>query len=137
MMLNPQQLAEQKLTKIASEIPDIHRITPEELEQRTGIPQATWLAYLNQESIRQMIHKRTVEDVEFAQRKALAALSKEASRGNVQAIKEINQLSGILNQNNNKQFITHYIPRPTTNTPTPPKVGEVTQPDANANMPEM
>ena len=117
-MLTPQQMAEQKLTRIANDIPNIHRLTPEELEAQTGISQTVWLDYLNKESTRQLINKRTVEDIEFAQRKALQALTKEAQRGNVQAIKEINQLSGILNQNNNKQFITHYIPRPANNQPT-------------------
>lgn len=118
--MNLQQMAEQKLERIASEIQNIHRATPEELEAQTGISQSIWLDYLNKESTRQLISKRTAEDIEFAQRKALQSLAKEASRGNVQAIKEINQLSGILNQNNNKQIVTHYIPRP-------PKTGEVAE----------
>lgn len=126
--MNPEQLANLKLEKIASQIQNIHRATPEELEAQTGISQTVWLEYLNKESTRQLINKRTAEDIEFAQRKALQALTKEAQRGNVQAIKEINQISGILNQNNNKQFITHYIPRPQA-TPTPPKTGEVKEPD--------
>ena len=64
------------------------------------------------EPVRQLIHRRATEDIEVAQRKAMGALAKAAQHGNVSAIKELNQLSGILNQNNNKQFITHYIPRP-------------------------
>ena len=120
--MNPEQLANLKLEKIASQIQNIHRLSPDDLEAQTGISQDIWIEYLNKESIRQLIHKRTAEDIEFAQRKALQSLAKEASRGNVQAIKEINQLSGILNQNNNKQFITHYIPRPT-----PQKTGEVNE----------
>lgn len=110
--MNIEQLAQSKLAKIVKEMPDFHRLSLDDLEQRTGISQLIWSDYLSQESMRQLIHKRTSEDIEFAQRKALSALSKEASRGNVQAIKELNQISGILNQNNNKQIVTHYIPRP-------------------------
>ena len=51
-------------------------------------------------------------EIEIAHRIALQALTREAQKGNIQAIKELNQLSGILNQNNNKQFITHFVPRP-------------------------
>lgn len=110
--INAHSLAMQKLNQITKEIHNFHTLTPEELEAKTGMPASAWLSYLNLDSTRQEIHKRTAEDIEIAQRKALTALSREAQRGNVQAIKEINQISGILNQNNNKQFITHYIPRP-------------------------
>lgn len=115
-----QNLFNAKLTRIISDIPNFYQLTPHELEERTNVPEEHWRIYLDQEATRQLIHRRLTEDAEIAQRKAMQALSKEAQRGNVQAIKELNQLSGILNQNNNKQFITHYIPRPT-----PPKEQEV------------
>lgn len=113
-MQTPQQLAILKLTKIAKDLPSFHRLLPEELEEQTGISSNQWMDFISSnEEIRQFISMRTAEDVEFAHRAALNALAKEAKRGNVQAIKELNQLSGILNQNNNKQIVTHYIPRPT------------------------
>lgn len=116
--MNPQQLANLKLTKIAKELRHFHRLTPDELEEATGISSNQWSDFINtSEEIRQFINNKTNEDIEFAQRKALNALSKEAGRGNVQAIKELNQISGILNQNNNKQIVTHYIPRPETTRP--------------------
>lgn len=113
--MTPEQLVTQKLEKLAQSLPDFHRLNLEELEQRTNVPQQTWATFIaSNEYIRQLIHRKTGEDIEFAQRKALNALAKEAARGNVQAIKELNQLSGILNQANQKQIVTHHIPRPTT-----------------------
>lgn len=125
-----QDIVASKMLKIANELPNFHSLTPTELEQLTKIDAKEWHQFIsNNEQVRQLIHRRTNEDIEIAQRKALQALGKEAGRGNVQAIKELNQISGILNQQNNKQFITHFIPRPQTQTqpPTPPKTGEVAQ----------
>jgi hypothetical protein len=102
-----------KLLKISKEIPDFHTLSPSELTKATNIAQDIWYEFLNNnEEIRQYIHRRTNEDIEIAHRKAMQALGDQASNGNVQAIKELNNLSGILNQNNNKQIVTHYIPRP-------------------------
>lgn len=110
--MNIQEMLKAKMTRLITEIPNFYQLTPQELHEKTNIPQESWRDFLDQESTRQLIHRRITEDTEIAQRKAMQALSKEAQRGNVQAIKELNQLSGIMNQNNNKQFITHYIPRP-------------------------
>jgi hypothetical protein len=112
-MTNIDKLVESKLLKIANELPNFHSLTPTELEQLTSIDAKEWHHLItNNENIRQLIHRRTNEDIEIAQRKALQSLAKQAQLGNVQAIKELNQVSGILNQANNKQFITHFIPRP-------------------------
>lgn len=128
-MTNIDKLVESKLLKIANDIFEFHTLSPSELEQLTSISAKEWHHLItNNEQIRQLIHRKTNEDIEIAQRKALNALAKQAERGNVQAIKELNQVSGILNQSNNKQFITHYIPRPEK---------EVQPDDTNANMPEM
>lgn len=111
--MNQKQAITQKLVKIAYETPNFHQLTPQELSNQTGIPLDIWYEFITtDEEIRQFIQRRINEDIEIAHRKALQALAKEAAKGNVQAIKELNQLSGILNQNNNKQFITHHIPRP-------------------------
>jgi hypothetical protein len=127
--MNLKDIATQKLLKIANELPDFHTLTPQDLQHKTSIPSDIWYEFINtNEDIRQFIHRRTNEDIEFAHRRALAALSKEASRGNVQAIKELNQISGILNQNNNKQYVTHYIPRPQD---------QEEEKDGNENMPEV
>lgn len=115
--MNIQEMANKKLTNLALTILDFHTKSPSELEKETNIPAQTWYDFINNsEEIRQFIHRRTNEDIEFAHRRALSALAKEAQRGNVQAIKELNNLSGILNQQNNKQIVTHFIPRPTTTT---------------------
>ena len=110
--MTPDQLVLAKLQKLENELSGFHRMTLAELSNKTGIPEATWSTYLQREDVRQRIHSRMNEDIEIAHRASLAALAKEAQRGNVQAIKELNNLSGILNQNNNKQIVTHYIPRP-------------------------
>jgi hypothetical protein len=111
-MPTPQELIQQKLFQLEQSTPNFHILTPQQLEKLTNIPEAQWNHYLNQEATRQRIAQRMNEDFEIAHRQALTALAKEASKGNVQAIKEFNALSGILNQNNNKQIVTHYIPRP-------------------------
>jgi len=109
-----QNILRSKLLRSLNDIPNFYQLTPQELEEKSNhtINQQTWRDFLDEESTRQLIQRRLTEDTEIAHRKAMQALAKEAQRGNVQAIKELNQLSGILNQNNNKQFITHYIPRP-------------------------
>ena len=107
-----QNLIHSKLQKLEKQIPNFHRLSLLQLEQQTNIPESEWSAYLQREDVRQRIHTKTTEDIEIAHRIALQALTREAQKGNIQAIKELNQLSGILNQNNNKQFITHHIPRP-------------------------
>lgn len=111
-MTTPNELIRKKLEKLEREIPNFYTSTPLQLYHQTDIPEEVWSEYLQREEVRQRIRAKTVEDIEIAHRQALNALAKEASRGNVQAIKELNNLSGILNQNNNKQIVTHYIPRP-------------------------
>ena len=111
--MKEKDLVNAKLLKIATTLPNFHQLSPQELQDLTSIPLDMWYEFINtNEEVRQFIQRRTNEDIEFAHRKALSALAEEASRGNVQAIKELNNLSGILNQSNNKQIITHYIPRP-------------------------
>jgi hypothetical protein len=112
--MKEKDLINAKLLKISTTLPNFHQLSPQELQELTSIPLDIWYEFINtNEEVRQFIQRRTNEDIEFAHRKALSALAEEASRGNVQAIKELNNLSGILNQSNNKQIITHYIPRPT------------------------
>lgn len=126
-MLTQDEMVILKLTKIAKEIPEFHTKSPIELQHETNIPENVWYDFINNnEQIRQFIHRRTNEDIEFAHRKALSALGNSAANGNVQAIKELNQLSGILNQNNSKQIVTHYIPRPKG-------VNQSDEPTANTN----
>ncbi len=126
--MNEQHLINQKLQKLELEIRDFHHLTLQQLEQRTNIPQIIWSNHLNKEDTRQRITQRLNEDIEIAHRASLHALTKEAQKGNIQAIKELNQLSGILNQNNTKQIVTHYIPRPTHKTEeVTTQQGEVTE----------
>jgi hypothetical protein len=111
-MTTPSQLILAKLQKLEKETPYFHRMSPNQLQSQTGIPEDVWSEYFQREDVRQRITNKMSEDIEIAHRQAMGALAKQASQGNVQAIKELNQVSGILNQNNNKQIVTHYIPRP-------------------------
>jgi len=111
-MPTPTQLIQQKLQLLEKTVPNFHRMSLHELYKQTGISEDIWSDYLQQEDVRQRIHTKTVEDIEISHRVALHALAIQAQSGNVNAIKELNQLSGILNQNKNKQIVTHYIPRP-------------------------
>lgn len=112
MPLTPSELIQAKLFQIEKATNNFFRLSPDELESITDIPAQTWSEYLQKEEVRQRIAARLNEEIEISHRQALTALAKEAQRGNVQAIKELNNLSGILNQQNNKQIVTHYIPRP-------------------------
>lgn len=111
-MPTPEQLISQKLEKLELTLPNFHRLTLFQLEQQTNIQEHVWSQYLQREDVRQRIHNKVNEDIEIAHRISLNALAIQAGNGNVQAIKELNQLSGILNQNKNRQIVTHYIPRP-------------------------
>jgi hypothetical protein len=119
-MPTPNQLIEQKLQNLEKTIPNFHRLTLRQLEQQTNIPEETWSNYLSREDVRQRIIAKTNEDIEISHRIAMHSLAIQAQSGNIQAIKELNTLSGILNQQNNKQIVTHFIPRP-------PKTGEVAE----------
>ena len=119
-MPTPNQLIEAKLKQLELSTRNFHKYNPDQLEDETSIPAPIWSEYLSREDVRQRITAKINEEIEIAHRQALTALSKEAQRGNIQAIKELNQLSGILNQANTKQIVTHHIPRPTP-TPTPQK----------------
>lgn len=125
-MKTPSQLIDQKLLQVEHQTSNFHKLTPFQLEQTTGIPEATWSQYLQREDVRQRITNKLNEEIEIAHRQALTALAKQASQGNVQAIKELNQISGILNQNNAKQIVTHYIPRPKQQTDQQAAKGETT-----------
>jgi len=107
-----QNMIQAKLEQLEKQTPEFYKMTPYDLQVATGVPEHYWSEYLQQEQVRQRITAKMNEEIEISHRKAINALAIQAQNGNVQAIKELNQLSGIMNQNNNKQIVTHYIPRP-------------------------
>jgi hypothetical protein len=71
-----------------------------------------WQDFLNLEPTRQFIKSQQAFNAQIAQRKAFQALEREAVNGDVNAAKQINELSGILNNiDTNKIIVLHRIDR--------------------------
>ena len=71
-----------------------------------------WQDFLNLESTKQYIKAQMAFNAQVAQRKAFQSLEREATEGNVNAAKQINELSGILNNiDSNKIIVLHHIDR--------------------------
>lgn len=89
-------------------------LAPEELTQETRIGnKQMWFNFLNLDQVRNYIKSEMAYQAQVAQRRAFLALAKSAEEGNVQAAKEINELSGILSSaDNNKIVVLHQIARP-------------------------
>ena len=93
---------------------DLIYLDAEELTETTGIGNRTlWQALTNLPATRQFIKAEMQRFTDVAQRRAFKALQKQAENGNVSAAKEIQELSGIMNQqDNNRVIILHRIERP-------------------------
>ena len=91
-------------------------LTPEELQDETQIGnRGQWHELLSLDITNAYIRQQMGQQIQIAQRKAVQSLQAEAMRGNTQAAKQINELSGILNQtDSNKVVILHQITRPKT-----------------------
>lgn len=89
--------------------------TPQELTDSFGKGnKAVWQEFLNLEPTRQYIKGQIANTASIASRKAIKALENEALNGDVQAAKQINEISGILNRDsNNRTVVLHQIHRPT------------------------
>lgn len=85
----------------------------EELPNKAGIgSKEHWQVFLTLEPVQNYIKGQMAEATRVAQRKAFLALQREAREGNVQAAKEINELSGIMDkQDTSKVVVLHYIKR--------------------------
>ena len=88
-------------------------LSPNELAKTLNIGnKKQWQDFLNLEPTRQYIKTQQAFNAQIAQRKAFQALEREANEGNVNAAKQINELSGILNQiDSNKIIVLHRIDR--------------------------
>lgn len=88
--------------------------SPEELAESTGIGNRfQWATLLVLEPTQSYIKAQMAQLVQIAQRKAFHSLQQMAKTGNVQAAKEINELSGIMTQEEtNKVIVLHQISRP-------------------------
>jgi DNA repair protein RadC len=86
----------------------------EELEEATGIGSVDqWKELLRLQETKNFIKGQMAALAEIAQRKTFAALVQQALQGNHQAAKQVQELSGILNQQDtNRIVVLHQIPRP-------------------------
>ena len=89
-------------------------MNPEELEEATGLGNRDqWGDLLKLEETRNFIKGSMAALAEIAQRKTFASLVQAALEGNHQAAKQVQELSGIMNQQDtNRTIVLHRIPRP-------------------------
>ena len=88
-------------------------LSPTELTETLNLGNKKLLQdFLNLEATRQYIKAQMAFNAQIAQRKAFQSLEREANEGNVNAAKQINELSGVLNNtDSNKIIVLHRIDR--------------------------
>lgn len=88
--------------------------SPEELTRSTQLGNRfLWANFLALEPVQQYIKAQIAQSLQIMQRKTLQALQEQAQKGDVQAIKQIQFLAGIMEQqDNNKIIVLHQISRP-------------------------
>lgn len=88
-------------------------LSPQELSETLQIGnRRQWQDFLNLEPTKSYIKSQMAFNAQIAQRKTFQALEREATDGNVNAAKQINELSGILNNvDSNKIIVLHQINR--------------------------
>lgn len=93
-------------------------LSPTELTTQLSIGNAEqWAFLLSLEPTKNFIKKELAERTQIAQRKALQSLQFQAANGNVAAAKEINEVAGIYDkQNNNQIVVLHRVNRPKVQT---------------------
>lgn len=89
-------------------------LSPSELADKLQIGNKfQWQEFLSIPIVKQYIKNRVAENLEVLSRKQIKSLENEAMRGNVQAARHINELSGVLNAGErNRIVILHQISRP-------------------------
>jgi hypothetical protein len=89
-------------------------LNPEELALHTGIgTKEQWYDFLLLQETKNFIKSQMAFMSQIAQRKTFASLVQLALDGNQQAAKQVQELSGVLNQQDtNRTIVLHQIPRP-------------------------
>ena len=87
---------------------------PEELVEETGIgTKDQWNEILRFQETQNFIKGQMAFISQIAQRKTFSSLVQSALGGNAQAAKQVQELSGILNQQDqNRTVVLHFVPRP-------------------------
>jgi hypothetical protein len=110
----PQKTIMLKLANTFQTRTDYMFMTPEELEKDTELGNKDqWNDLLKLQETKNFIKGQMAALAEIAQRKTFASLVTNALSGNHQAAKQVQELSGILNQQDtNRTIVLHQIPRP-------------------------
>lgn len=89
-------------------------LNPEELVEFTGLgTKEQWTKLLNLQETKNFIKAQMAFIAEISQRKTFRSLVQMALDGNQQAAKQVQELSGIMNQrDSNRIVVLHRIPRP-------------------------
>lgn len=92
-------------------------MNPEELVEYLNIgTKDSWQEFLNLQPVKSYIQGQMGFIGQIAQRKTFHSLVTMALSGNQQAAKQVQELSGIMNQqDSNRTIILHHVPRPNTN----------------------
>lgn len=101
------------LANIFQSSPDNLFKDPRELYETTGMGTTTqWQKLLNMIETQNYIKGQLAFYAQVSQRKTFASLVSMALQGNQQAAKQVQELSGVLNQQDtNRTIILHHIPR--------------------------
>lgn len=89
-------------------------LDPQELTQQTGLGTIdSWNELLNLQETKNYIKGQMAAVSQIAQRKSFQSLLTAALQGNHQAAKQIQEISGVFNQqDSNRTVVLHRIPRP-------------------------
>jgi hypothetical protein len=110
----PEQTIMMKLASTFQDNTKLLFLEPEELQTETGIgTKDQWTELLRLQETQNFLKGQMQFLAQIAQRKTFQSLVTSALGGNAQAAKQVQELSGILNQQDqNRTVVLHYVPRP-------------------------
>jgi chromosome condensin MukBEF MukE localization factor len=110
----PEQTILMKLAARYQENTNFLFLDPEELQTESGIgTKEQWTELLRLQETQNFLKGQMQFLSQIAQRKTFQSLVTSALGGNAQAAKQVQELSGVLNQvDSNKVIVLHYVPRP-------------------------
>lgn len=115
----PDQAIYMKLASILQSHTTYLFMSPEELAEDVGVgSREQWSELLKLNETKAFLKGQMAALSEIAQRKTFQSLVQLALSGNAQAAKQVQELSGILNQQDtNRTIVLHKIPRPGDKSP--------------------
>jgi chromosome condensin MukBEF MukE localization factor len=110
----PEQTILMKLAARYQENTNFLFLDPEELQQESRIgTKEQWTELLRLQETQNFLKGQMQFLAQIAQRKTFQSLVQSALGGNAQAAKQVQELSGIMNQQDqNRTVVLHYVPRP-------------------------